>query len=112
MSIIWDIWNAIHGIVTSADMITLGIAVVVLLAAGFMMQGMEALVNTTLIALLAFALIGYVRAVTIGKQNAAAYATTDWHNFLGLPMITLLAYVITFAIGIAVVNLVRSLVLR
>lgn len=112
MSIIWDIWNAIRGIVTSADMITLAIAAVVLLAAGFMMQGMEALVNTTLIALLAFALLGYVRAVTLGKQNAAAFATTDWHNFLGLPMITLLAYAITFAVGIAVVNLAVSLVRR
>jgi len=112
MSIVWDIWNAIHSIVTSADMITLGIAAVVLLAAGFMMSGMESLVNTTLIALVAFALLGYVRAVTIGKQNAAAYATTDWHNFLGLPMITLLAYVITFAVAIAVVNLVLGLVRR
>ncbi len=112
MTIFWDIWNAIHAVITTSDMITLGIAAVVLLAAGFMMQGMESLVTTTLIALVAFALLGYVRAVTLGKQNAVAYATTDWHNFLGLPMITLLAYAITFAIGIAVVNLVRSLVLR
>lgn len=112
MSIVWDIWNAIHNIVTTSDWITLGIAVVVLLAAGFMMQGMESLMNTTLIALLAFALLGYVRMVTLGKQNAAAYATTDWHNFLGMPMIMLLAYVLTFAVGIAVVNLVLGLVRR
>ena len=38
MSIVWDIWNTIHGIVTSADMITLGIGVVILVAAGFAMQ--------------------------------------------------------------------------
>jgi len=112
MSAFWDIWNAVRGIVTSADMITLGLAVVVILAAGFMMSGMEAIVNTTVIALLAFALLGYARMVTIGKQNAVAYATTDWHNFLGLPMISLIAYVLTFAIGIAVVNLVKNLVVR
>lgn len=111
MSVFWDIWNAIHNIVTTSDLITLGIAAVVLLAAGFMMQGMESLLNTTIIALVAFALLGYVRAVTLGKQNAAQYATADWHNFLGLPMIMLLAYTITFAVIIAVVHGVRSLVL-
>ena len=112
MSVIWDIWNTIHGIVTSSDTITLALAVVILLAAGFMMQGFESLLTTTLVALLAFALLGYVRAVTLDKQNAAAFATTDWHNFLGLHMLTLLAYAVTFAIGIAIVHLVRSLVMR
>lgn len=112
MSILWDIWNAIHGIVTSADWITLAIAAVVLIASGFMMQGMESLLNTTVIALLAFALLGYVRAVALDKHNAAEFASTDWHNFLGLPMITLLAYVITFAVVIAIVHAVRSAVMR
>jgi len=112
MSIVWDIWNAIHGIVTSADWITLGIAAAVLLASGFMMQGMESLLNTTIIALLAFALLGYVRAVTFDKHNAGEYATADWHSFLGLPMITLIAYVITFAVAIAVIHGARALALR
>jgi hypothetical protein len=109
-----EIWNAISGIVMGAvhDPITLGIALVVLLAAGFMMQGMEALLSTTLLAMLAFALLGYVRMVTLGKQPAAAYATTDWHSFTVTPGLTLLAYLITFAVVIAVVNTVRSLVLR
>ncbi|HWA90438.1 MAG TPA: hypothetical protein VG889_10405 [Rhizomicrobium sp.] len=112
MSVFWEIWNAIHSIVTTSDMITLGIAAVVLVAAGFMMQGMESLVTTTLIALVAFALLGYVRAVTLGKQNAIAYATTDWHNFATTPGLTLLAYALIFAIGIAIIQTVRSLVLR
>jgi hypothetical protein len=112
MSIIWEIWNAIHGIITSADPITLGIAAVVLLAAGFMMQGIESLATTTLLAMLAFGLLGYVRAVTLGKQNAAAFATTDWHNFASSTGLTLLAYAITFAVVIAIVNLVRGLVIR
>jgi hypothetical protein len=112
MSILWDIWNTIHGIVTSADWITLLIAAVVLLAAGFLMQGMEALLTTTLLAMLAFGLLGYVRAVTVGKQNAAAYATTDWHNFATTTGLTLLAYAVVFAVVIAVVHLVRSLIFR
>jgi hypothetical protein len=112
MSILWDIWNTIHGIVTSSDWITLAIGAVVLLAAGFFMQGMESLVTTTLMAMLAFGLLGYVRAVTIGHQNAAAYATTDWHNFATITGLTLLAYALVFAVVIAVVHLIRGLIFR
>ena len=102
MSIVWDIWNTIYGIVTSADMITLGIGVVILLAAGFVMQGFDSLISTTIIAMIAFGLAGFVRAVTVGGQKAAEYATTDWHNFTTLNGLTLLAYALTFAVGIAV----------
>ena len=52
------------------------------------------------------------KAITLGKQPAAAYATTDWHNFAASTGLTLLAYLITFALVIAIVNTVRSLVLR
>jgi hypothetical protein len=112
MSIIWDIWNTIHAIVTSANIVTIGIAVVVLLAAAFMMQGLESLATTTLVALIAFALIGYVYAVTLGKQPAAAFATTDWHNFATMNGLTLLAYGLIFAVGIAIANLLISVVRR
>jgi hypothetical protein len=112
MSIIWDIWNTVHGIIMSSDWITLGMAAVVLIGAGLIMEGIDSLVTTTLLALLAFALLGYVRAVTLGGQKAADYATADWHNFLDLHMMTLLAYALTFAVGIAVVHLARQLVLR
>src|SRR6201986_5413784 len=108
MSIVWDIWNTIRAIVTSADMITLAIGVVVVLGAAFMMQGMESLASTTLVALVAFALLGYVRMGTLGKQPAAAYATTDWHNFATTNGLTLLGYVLIFAVGIAFANLVLS----
>jgi hypothetical protein len=93
-------------------MITLGIGVVILVAAGFAMQGLESLISTTVIALVAFGLAGFVKAVTIGHQKATEYATTDWHNFTTLNGLTLLAYALTFAIGIAIVHLVRSLVIR
>lgn len=114
MSIVWEIWNAIHAIIIGAvaDPITLGIMIVVVLGAGFMMQGMESLLNATLIALLAFALLGYVRMVTLNKQPAGAYAVTDWHSFATTPALTLLSYALIFALGIAIVNTVRSLVMR
>jgi hypothetical protein len=112
MSIIWDIWNTIHAIVTSSSMIMLIIGVVIMLGAAFMMQGLESLAQTTLVALIAFALLGYVYAVTVGKQPAAAYATTDWHNFATMNGLTLLAYGLIFAVGIAVANLLLSFVKR
>jgi hypothetical protein len=112
MSILWDIWNTIHGLVMTSDWITLGIGVAVVLGAGFMMQGMESLASTTLVALLAFALLGYVRAVTLGKQPAAAFATADWHNFTTMNGLTILSYALMFGAGVAVVQIVRSLIGR
>jgi hypothetical protein len=108
MSALMDVWHTIHAIVTTADYWTLGIAVVVVLVAGFMIEGLGAVVGTTFWALIAFALLGYVRAVTVGKQDFSAYATTEWHNFLALPMLTLIAYFVIFAVLIGVVHLIRS----
>ncbi len=112
MSALTDIWNSIHGIITSPDHISFALLIVIAIAAGFMMQGLNSLVSTTFVALLAFALAGYLKAVTLGGQNATAYAQTDWHNFLGLQMLTLLAYAITLAVVIAIVHAIRSMVLR
>lgn len=112
MTALTDVWHSILGIVTSPDHISLAILVVIALAAGFMMTSFNSIVTTTFVALLAFALAGYLKAVTLGGQNATAYAQTDWHNFLGLQMLTLLAYAITLAVAITVVHAVRSVVLR
>jgi hypothetical protein len=62
--------------------------------------------------MVAFGLAGFVRAITIGGQKANDFATADWHNFATLNGLTLLAYGLTFAAGIAVVHLVRSAVIR
>ena len=112
MSALTDIWHSILGIVTSPDHISLAILIVIAVAAGFMMSSFNSIVTTTFVALLAFALVGYLKAVTLGHQDAAAFAQTDWHSFLGLQMLTLLAYAITLAVGIAVVHAIRSVVLR
>jgi hypothetical protein len=54
---------------------------------------------------------GFVRAITIGRQKASTYATTDWQNFTMLNAL-LLAYALTFVAGIVIVHLVRSMVIR
>ncbi len=112
MSLLMDIWNSIAAIFTSADLITLGIMAVIVLAAGFVMQGLESIITTTVIALALFGVAGYVKAVAHGGENAAQLAQTQWHQFLGLNMQTVIAYAIAFAVIIGVVSLVRSLVLR
>lgn len=112
MSALTDIWHAMLAIVTSGDHISLAIMIVIAIAAGYLMQSFGSIVTTTFVALLAFALVGYVKAIALGGQNAEAYAQTDWHGFLGLQMMTLLAYALTFAIAISVVHAIRSAVMR
>ena len=89
---------------------TLNVVLMALIAlgAGFMMQGFGSIVTTTVVALIAFALAGYVRAVTMGGQNASAFASKDWHNFQDLHMMTLLAYAVTFAVVIAMLRSAAS----
>jgi hypothetical protein len=110
MPFLMDIWHAIHGILTTSDLITLGVMVVIALAAGFMMHSFSSVVTTTVIALVAFALVGYVRAVLLGGQNASAYAMTDWQAFQNLHMLQLLAYALAFAIVITVAHAARTLI--
>jgi hypothetical protein len=105
-----DIWHTAQGILTTSDVITLGIMAVVAIGAGFMMQSLGSIVTTTVVALVAFALVSYARAVTLGGQNASAYATTDWQAFQNLHMLQLLAYSVTFAVVIAVAHTARSLI--
>jgi hypothetical protein len=112
MAFLTDIWNTIHAIVTTSDLITLGLMALIALGAGFMMQSFGSIVTTTVVALVAFALAGYVKAVTMGGENASTFATKDWQAFQELHMMTLLAYAIAFAVVIAVVHAARSMIMR
>ena len=111
MSFLMDIWHAIQAIVMSSDWITLVIMAVIALGAGFLMQSMGSLPATPVVALIAFGLAGYVRAVTLGKQNAAAFASTDWQAFLNLQMKTLLPYLALFLVAIAVAHALHMVTL-
>jgi len=111
MPFLMDIWHAIHDVVVSSDWKTLAIMAVIALGAGYMMQGFGSVVSTTVVALVAFALVEYAVAITIGKQNPSAYATADWKSFQELHMLTLLAYGLIFGVAIAVAHTARSLIL-
>jgi len=111
MPFLMDMWHAVQGIVMSSDWITLVIMAVIALGAGFLMHSMGSLPTTTIVALVAFGLAGYVRAVTLGKQNAAAFASTDWQALLNLQIKVLLPYFLLFLVAIAVAHALRMVTL-
>ena len=112
MSAVIDIWHTIQGIMTHADWITLAIIAVVAIVGGFAIQGLNSILSATVLGLVGFVLLVFLRAVTLGKQDFTAYAHTGWHDVLGLQMMTLIAYFVIFAVLIGVVHLIRSAVLR
>ena len=112
MSALLEIWHTIQGVMTHADWITLAMIAVVAIAAGFAIQGLNSILGATILGLVGFVLLVFVRAVTLGKQDFMVYAHTAWHHILALPMMTLFAYFIIFAVLIGVVHLIRSVVFR
>ena len=112
MSFLLDIWHTVQGIVMSAGWINLVVMAVIAIGAGVLMQSMGSVVSTTLIALIAFSLVEYVLAIAINKQDASGAASADWNAFLGLHMLTLLAYALLFGVVIAAAHLARTLIQR
>lgn len=108
MSAVMDIWNTIVHLITTADAITLLLMAVVVLAAGFLMQEVGSILSTTIVALVAFGLLVYLRAIVLQGAKAGDLAKADWHAFLGLPMQLVLAYAIMFGIVIAIVSSIRN----
>ena len=112
MSALTQIWNEIHTIFTAADWITLVIGGVIIVAAGFVVTSLNSVISATFLSLIAFALLNFVRAITLGKHDVTAYVNTDWRYFVDMHMLTLVAYIAIFGVLIAVVYLIRSLVQR
>jgi hypothetical protein len=112
MAYLLDVWHAIHSIVTTSDIITLALMALIAAGAGFMIESFSSIVSATVVALIAFALASYLRAVIVGGQSAEQFASKDWQAFQSLHMLTLLAYALSFAAIIAVTHLARTLILR
>ncbi|HEY0282662.1 MAG TPA: hypothetical protein VGC27_08570, partial [Rhizomicrobium sp.] len=98
MSALFEIWHSIQGILTNADWITLALIALVAIIGGFAIQGINSILGATVLGLIGFVLLVFVRAVTIGKQDFTAYTSTGWHDVLNLPTLTLLSYFIIFAV--------------
>ena len=109
MSALMDIWHNIQAVVTAADYYTIGAAILVVIIAGFLIESVRSVVPATLVALLAFVLIKFVLAMTVGgSHDIEAVATADWKAFVDLKMLVLVAYAVIFAVLIGVVNVIRS----
>ena len=111
MFALMDIWHTILNIVHSADTIQLVLMAVVALGAGFMMMELGAVVTTTLIALVAYAVLTFILAVVLQHADAGALLTADWKAFEAMTALALLSYAILFGVVIAVVSTIRGRVL-
>jgi hypothetical protein len=105
-----DIWHAVQAIVMSGDWKTLAIIAVIAIGAGVLMSEISSLLNATLVALIAFALVEFVLAIVVNKQPAGAAASAEWQAFVELHALTLLAYALVFAVVIGVANTAKSLI--
>jgi hypothetical protein len=112
MSALTDIWNTILHIVQSADMITLVLMAVAALGAGFLTMELGAVLPTTIMALIVFFVLTFLRGVLLQHLDASALWTADWHAFETMTALTLLAYGIIFAVVIAVVSTIRNAILN
>jgi hypothetical protein len=112
MSALHQIWFAIKGLIVSADPITIGIALVVILIAGLVLGRFGNLLNGTALALIGFAFVKYIVTVFRGGVDAVDTARADWNAFVHFSVLTLLAYVVVFAVLIAIVHFIRSAVNR
>ena len=107
-----DIWHAIKGIIVTADPVTIGIALVVILIAGLVLNGFNNILNGTVASLVGFAAIKYFDAILRSGQDPAAYLKADWEAFTKLPVLVVLSYVLVFGVLISVVHFIRSAVSR
>jgi hypothetical protein len=111
MFVLTDTWNAILHIVHGADVITLVLMAVAALGAGFMTMELGAVIPTTIVALIGFFILTFLRAVLLQHMDAGATWTADWHAFTIMPALVLLGYGIIFGVVIAIVSTIRNTVM-
>jgi hypothetical protein len=114
MSALTDIWNTIHGIITTSDWIALVIMAVIAIGLAWISEGLGSLLQSAILALIAFGVATIIRGAVQGgsKTDFGTLLQTDWHNAIVMPTQTLLAYTIIFAVVIAVVGIVKSVIGR
>jgi hypothetical protein len=106
-----DIWNTFQHIVHSADAIQLALMAVVAIGAGFMMMDLSGIVTTTLIALIGYAVLVFLRAIVLQHADAMGTLTADFKALEAMQTLVLLSYAIMFGVVIAIVSTIRGLVL-
>jgi hypothetical protein len=112
MSAVTDIWNTIHGIITTPDWIMLVIMAVIAIGVAWFSEGLGSLITATLGSLVVLGLAVFVRGAIQNSKDVGGVAQADWHNLMIMPTQTLLAYAIIFAVVIAIVGAIRGAIGR
>ena len=120
-TILSDVIGVFRSIFTSGDMIGLGLALGAVAIAAFMMQRGTQIGSMTLLALVIFALGGFIRGVMRGPvasdggsvaaqtgSRAAGQLNQSWANFYNMEAGTLLAWFIAFMVLIFLVFGVKA----
>lgn len=111
MSALLEIWHAIEAVVMAADYYTLAAGVVIILAAGIMMESMSSIINVTLASLFIFVLAKFALVLALGHHvDLESQAAAFWNGFVDLKMLALAAYLVIFAVLIGAVSTIRSIV--
>ncbi len=109
MSAVTDIWNTIHGIITTPDWLFLATIVVACLVVAWFTEGLGALLSSTIMALVLITLAVFVEAaIKAGGKDIGTLAQTDWAALMKVPTGTVLAYAIIAAVLIAIVSAIKS----
>lgn len=108
-----ELWNLAVQILSTDDWVKLVAIGVIVLAGGFFMSSFGQLLNVTSLGLIVYVVVLMVRDLM--AANAPAFDVLlqqYWDAFLALDVKTLLVWFLLFAIPIAIVYGIRSLVLN
>ncbi|MGH6871814.1 MAG: hypothetical protein ACREHE_09925 [Rhizomicrobium sp.] len=113
MTALTDIWNTIHGILTSNDWMLIGTIVVSAIIIAWFTEGLSALLSSTVMALILIVIATFAEAaIKAGGKDIGTLAQTDWTALMKMPMGTVLAYAIIAAVLIAVISAIKSAIGR
>ncbi len=110
-----DVINGVTGVANTltGDMTLLAMAGIVIVLAALFMSSLEQLISTTMTALFAYVVLQVVWAAYNSEWDFAGPVNGVWDSFAGEAGLTFFAfmmYFIVFAVGIAIVNIIKGMV--
>lgn len=111
MAIIQEMWDIVMRVFGGADSISLIIMLVVVVAAGMMLNEPRRIVQVTVGALAIYGLARLGYSITQGAEPMGL-PTTAWDGLKGMTVSDLVVYFLAFAIVITIVHTIRRAVNR
>lgn len=110
-TIMTDMWDIVSRVFGGADTVSLVIMLLVVVAFGLMLHRFADIITLTVSALIIFGLLRLAYSVTQGA-DPAALANTAWGDLKVMTVSDLVVYFLAFAIVIAIISTIRSVVAR